>query len=42
MLLIEMLNVGVNDAYHFEDLELREKKLAKLGQQITDISQLCL
>jgi hypothetical protein len=42
MLLIEMLNVGAGDAYHFDDLELRDKKLGKLSQQITDISQKCL
>jgi hypothetical protein len=40
MLLIEMLNVSANsDAYHFEDLQLREKKLNRLSLQITDISQ---
>jgi hypothetical protein len=43
MLLIEMLNVSAfADAYHFEDLEQREKKLSKLSLQISDISAKCL
>ena len=34
-----LLNFGVDEAYHFEDMEVRSKKISKLRTVITDISQ---
>ena len=34
-----LLNFGVDEAYHFEDMEVRNKKISKLKNVITDISQ---
>lgn len=33
-----MLNYGTDEAYHFEDVEVRNKKIAKLKNTINEIS----
>jgi hypothetical protein len=37
--LIGMLNYGSDETYHFEDIELRDKKIARLRALITDLTQ---
>lgn len=37
--LIEMLNCGVDDVYHFQDTEAQAKKIAKLKGLIVDLTQ---
>ncbi len=36
--LIEMLNFGADEGYHFEDIELRDKKIAKLKELISGVT----
>ena len=38
-LLIKFLNIGEDEKYRFEDLELREKRLVKLGKKINEVTE---